>query len=259
MRPIIQLKQNINYLCFVLFLIAFGCQDENYKKERIQADIHLLDKQSEIDSTINAFVKPYRNRLTAEMDSVLAYAPKSLSKKDSRYNTAIGNMMADAVFELANPIFQKRKGSPFDAVLLNYGGIRASLNQGVVTTRTAYNIMPFENEIVVVELNSTQINEMFEYLEQGTAHPIAGMAITLDAAERVKTSKTQGKVIEEDKTYFIATTDYLQQGGDHMDFLTQPLSIINLDYKMRTVLIDYFKKYDTIAPVVDDRFIRLAN
>jgi len=41
-----------------------------------------------------------------------------------------------------------------------------------------------------------------------------------------------------------------------MTFFSKPVSLLTLDYKIRNVLIDYFKKQDTIAPVRDDRFIK---
>ena len=250
------LKENINYCFLFLIALCIGCANKSLKTERIQAETVRIDQTIPTDTVIAAYIAPYKQRIDTIMDGTLAYAPKALSKKDSRYNTAIGNMMADAVYELANPIFQKRANHPFDAVLLNHGGIRAPLNQGAVTTRTAFNIMPFENEIVVVELSSNHIKELFAYLERGIAHPISGMTIALDTQGQLAKTQIQGQEIEDDKTYFIATTDYLQQGGDRMDFLTEPISKITLDYKMRNVLIDYFKKYDTIAPVVDNRFTK---
>ena len=238
--------------CFTLL----ACQKIGYAPERIQSEAVVVNANTAPDSLISSFVAPYKASVDKEMNKTLAYAPVSLSKKDSKYNTAIGNMMADAVFEMANPIFEKRTGYPFDAVLLNYGGIRSGLNKGAVTTRTAYEIMPFENEIVVVELSGYQLKEMFDYLSRGTAHPIAGMQLQLHTDGSIKEARIQDQKIVDNQTYFIATSDYLQKGGDRMTFLTQPVSMLNLDYKIRNLLIDYFTKKDTIAPSSDYRFTK---
>ena len=245
-------------LSLAILCLAISCKKEPLKTERISAEKTPIDVLIREDDAAAKYINPYKERIDAVMDSILAYAPKSLSKNDTPYNTAIGNMMADAVFEMANPIFKKRTGYPFNAVLLNHGGIRASLNQGDITTRTAFNIMPFENEIVVVELSGVQIKAMFTYLERGKAHPISNMSIELQADGTLGKTLIQGQEIEDGETYFIATTDFLQQGGDRMDFLTTPVSLLGLDYKMRNVLIDYFKKYDTIAPTADNRFVKLS-
>jgi len=39
-----------------------------------------------------------------------------------------------------------------------------------------------------------------------------------------------------------------------MNFFKDPLSIINLDYKFRNAIIDYFKEIDTIKTNLDGRF-----
>lgn len=245
-------------LAFCYFVLHLqSCKNEpEFSLQKIQSTTFSVDRNSIQDTTILNFIAPYKTRIDKEMDSILAYAPQSLSKKDSKYNTALGNMMADAVFELANPVFKSRTGYPFNAVLLNYGGIRSTLPQGDVTTRTAYQLMPFENEVVVVELSGFQMKEMYQYLAQGTAHPISNIEIILNPDGSLKNALIQGHQVIDNETYFIATSDYLQKGGDHMTFLTKPVSFLNLDYKIRNVLIDYFKMKDTIAPLRDQRFIK---
>ena len=241
----------------VIYTTTISCNDKkSYTPERIKSDKITIDSYLTEDQSITDLIKPYKEGIQSEMDSTLAYAPKSYSKKDSKYNTAIGNMMSDAVYEIANPIYKKRTGHSFDAVLLNYGGIRSSLSQGTITTRTAYEIMPFENELIVLEMTANQIHQMFDYLKSGTAHPFTGMTLQLDNTGAISKAQIQGKDIDTTKTYFIATSDYLKNGGDNMNFFSGSKSELLLDYKIRNVLIDYFKKKDTIAPLVDNRFTR---
>lgn len=242
--------------CYLLNLFQSCKKSPELSLQKVQSSTISIAQTTKSDSSISAFIAPYKSRVDKEMDSVLAYSPKSLSKNDTKYNTAIGNMMADAVFEMANPIFKSRTGYPFNAVLLNHGGIRSSLSQGDITTRTAYQLMPFENEVVVVELSGRQMKELFTYLSSGKAHPISGLQIILDKEGQLKDTRIQGQTILDNETYFIATSDYLQKGGDNMTFLGKPVSILSLDYKIRNLLIDYFKKQDTIAPVRDNRFIK---
>ena len=192
------------------------------------------------------------------MDSVLAYSADTYSKTDGELNTAIGNFMADAIYNEANPIFKKRTGKNIDMVLLNYGGIRSILPKGKVSKRTAFNLMPFENSIVVVGLKGKQVNYMIDYLRKGkSAHPISKLKLTIDSHFEVVEAKINGKEIIEDSTYFVATNDYLYNGGDNMAFFKPNDSIFKLDYKIRNALIDNFIKTDTISPVQDDRFTQI--
>ncbi|MFD2828453.1 5'-nucleotidase C-terminal domain-containing protein [Leeuwenhoekiella polynyae] len=244
------------FLSLVLTISLLGCKDSQATLTHIESHQLPVTDSIQANQDVLDYIAPYRKRIDEEMSAVLAYAPQSLSKKEGPYNTAIGNMMADAVFKLSNPVFKKRTGKNIDAVLLNHGGIRSTLNAGDVTMRSAFDIMPFENSVVVVELTSDQVNEMFDYLKSGTAHPISNMQLVLDEKNEIKTATINGNSVENSKTYFIATNDYLQQGGDHMTFLSEPLSMEVLDYKIRSILVDYFKEQDTIAPVRDNRFIK---
>lgn len=247
-------------LLLILFLSPLSlisCKNSESAVSRIEAEQLEITSSIPPDPEIEAFIAPYRQHIAAEMDSVLAFAPRDLDKKDGDLNTAIGNMMADAVMELASPIFEKRTGKPLDIVLLNFGGIRSTINKGEITTRTAYQVMPFENEVVVAELKGEHLQKMMDYLiEANTAHPIAGMELWIDDQGKVLKALVQGEPIQKDRSYFIATNDYLFLGGDNMNFFSHSISETPLDYKIRNLLIDYFRKKDSIAPVIDQRFIR---
>ncbi|MFI8378130.1 MULTISPECIES: 5'-nucleotidase C-terminal domain-containing protein [unclassified Leeuwenhoekiella] len=244
------------YSLALLGFLLVACKQSQATLTSIQGkQINITDSIAS-DLSVIEYIAPYKKRIDEEMNAILAYAPESLSKSDGPYNTAIGNMMADAVLEFCDPVFFKRSGKHIDGVVLNHGGIRSVLRAGNVTMGTAYEIMPFENSIVVVEISSDEARAMFQYLKSGKAHPIANMQLILNANDDIDSALINGKPIENGKTYFIATNDYLQQGGDGMVFFTNPKTIEILDYKMRTILIDHFKKQDTIAPKRDTRFIK---
>ena len=222
------------------------------KTERIA-----IDPSLEEDVEITNFIEPYKNHLNATLDSVIAYNPNTLDKNDGDLNTALGNLMADAVFELSNPIFNARTGKNIDFVLLNHGGIRAQLPKGNITARSAYNLMPFENEVVVVELTGKKVKEMIRYLAKAKrAHPVSGINLKSDSNFNIYSAQVGGKNIDENRNYFVATSDYLQQGGDNMNFFSNPVNIYQIDYKIRNALIDYFHKVDTITTKIDNRYIR---
>jgi 2',3'-cyclic-nucleotide 2'-phosphodiesterase (5'-nucleotidase family) len=233
-----------------------SCKEEMYLEKIEGKRIEINDSLVGV-SKIEDFIKPYREHVNNTLDSVLAYSAGTYSKTDGDLNTAIGNLMADAVLEEANAVFESRTGKKIDMVLLNHGGIRAILSKGNVTTRTAYEIMPFENSVVVASLKGTHINEMIAYLQKAKrAHPISGLSIKLNINYELIEAKINDNAIDENKTYYVATNDYLYSGGDSMDFFQQSDSLYVLDYKIRNVLIDYFSKKDTINPVIDNRFIK---
>ncbi|MBW2961195.1 5'-nucleotidase C-terminal domain-containing protein [Mesonia aestuariivivens] len=252
------MKKIVFFLCTLSIIGFHSCKEKSIAISKIEGkEIKITDSITS-NKDLDEFIKPYSDRIEEEMSTTLAYAPKALSKSDAKFNTPIGNMEADAVMELLSPILFNRTQHNLDGVLLNYGGIRSSINKGNITTKTGYNIMPFENEAVVVRLNGEAMQELFNYLaEHQTAHPIAGMQLILNTNGSIKKALVKGNPIKKDRIYYIATNDYLQKGGDHMDFLSKTDTVINMNYKLRNLFIDYFKKKDTIAPVKDDRFIKL--
>ena len=123
---------------------------------------------------------------------------------------------------------------------------------------SAFELMPFENSIVVLELSGFSIMKMIDYLRKvKLQHPISGLQITLNNDYSVNEVKINGVSIENEKKYYVATTDYLLEGGDKMYFLAETTKTTDINYKMRDILIDYFKKYDTLKLKSDNRFIRI--
>jgi 2',3'-cyclic-nucleotide 2'-phosphodiesterase (5'-nucleotidase family) len=250
---------NMNFKYFILYstLFLFTACKQNISITKIEG------KRLEINDSISGvkeiedFIKPFREHITNDLDSVLAYSVGNYSKNDGSLNTAIGNLMADAMLELSTPIYRKRTGNNIDMAISNYGGIRAILPKGNVTARTAYELMPFENETVVVELKGKYVKELVTYLQRSKqAHPISGLQIILDKDYKLLQATINGKPIDDNKIYHIVTHDYLYYGGGKMTFFENSDSHHFLDYKVRNLLIDYFKKHDTLNPVIDNRFIQ---
>ncbi|RZS99088.1 5'-nucleotidase [Aquimarina brevivitae] len=239
----------------LMFTVLLGCKDNVLKITQVESLSHPIDSTIVEDTTIDEFIKPYRLHLNKTLDSVLCYAPKNFVKSDGELESSLGNLMADIALEQAQPYFEKRNQKKIDFVLLNKGGMRAPILKGGVTARNAFELMPFENELVVVALNYMQIKEMLKYLFQAkSAHPVANIRLQLDKKKKsVVEVNVGGKELDSSKTYLVLTTDYLQQGGDNMKFFSNPVALYKTDYKLRNALIDYFKKVDTLKVELDNR------
>ena len=247
------------YLFILLNIFLFySCKQEKQHLFKIEGKKIEITDSLKINPEIDAFIKPYREHIKNDLDSVLSYSSMTYSKTNGHLNTAIGNFMADAVYNEANTIFNSRTGKNIDMVILNYGGIRSIISKGNITTRTAYEIMPFENSIVVIAIKGKQIDSLTNYLRlRKRAHPISKLKLILDKDFEIIEATIKGKNIDDKKTYYVATNDYLYNNGDNMRFFKPNDGLYNLDYKVRNALIDNFKKVDTIKPVIDDRFIQI--
>lgn len=246
----------------ILLLIIFisSCKNEKLQLKKITGNQIPISDSLYSKIEIDSFILPYSTHVNKELSSVISYAPDTYSKSDGELNTAIGNLFADAIYQQTNPIFKTRTSNEISMVLVNHGGIRAIISEGNITTRTAYEIMPFENSIVVVEMNGARVNDLIMYLLKAKrAHPISKLNLTVDKEFNLLDATIKGESIDPNKTYYVATNDYLYNGGDGMTFFQPNEGLHVMDYKIRNALLDYFKATDTINPKIDNRFIKTNN
>lgn len=247
-----------HFVIFITIGYCFSCKQEKQQLSKIEGKQVSVDSSFATIDSIEKFIEPYRKRVNEVMDAPLAYAPVTLTKEDGELNTSAGNLLADAILEQASPIYKSRTGKPIDFVIFNHGGVRSIISKGQVTTRTAYQVMPFENRIAIVEMSGSAVLEMVRFLKKSRrAHPIAGIQIVLDKEDSIQSVSINGEPFDQDRTYYAATSDYLVQGGDDMGFFKDRTNVEVMEYLVRNALIDYFKTHDTLQNKVDDRFIRL--
>lgn len=241
-------------IAFIIFSALFSCKSQLPQLVKIEGKQTSVNEAIVADQTFENTIKPYREKVEKEMAAVISYTPKDLYRNDGDLESSLGNLMADLCYERGNPVFYSRTGKNIDFAMFNYGGIRAGISKGNITNETAFNLMPFENSLVVVELTSEKIKELVSYLiSQNVAHPLSKQ-FNLAVTEKGYDLKINSAAFDNAKTYFVLTSDYLQTGGDNMNFFKDPVNIHKLDYKVRNAIIDYFKETDTIKVSLDRRF-----
>ena len=243
-----------DFVLFLTFLLSVSCgTPKNYITKIEGKEIVVTNEHKEV-AEIENFIKPYKDHIDTELNIVLAYSPQTLDKTGV-WQTPIGNLLADITLQRGNLVFNSREKKDLDLCLLNNGSIRSILPKGNVTLKTAFEIMPFENSAIVVTLKSEQILEMVNYIiSEKKPHPISGIQFTIDKNNQPKNILIQGKPLENNTLYNVVTSDYLANGGDKMDFFKKGTAIYDLDYKLRNIIIDYFKEIDTI-PLINDKRI----
>ncbi|MDG2431537.1 5'-nucleotidase [Flavobacterium sp.] len=258
-------KYNDVFKLFVIFLTFYSiqsCSPSTYRVTKVVAKQLPVSQTAEtnnntaITTTYENYISPYRTRINKDLDSVLAYCPLTLDKKATNLQSPIGNMMADVVLAYGNKVFQKRENKNISVCILNNGGIRAILPKGNVTARNAFEIMPFENSLVVIALRGVQIRELIAYfIKEQQAHPLAGLTFQIDKNKQATTILIQGKELMDDNLYYVGTNDYLANGGDNMSFFSKGEHTYDLNYKLRNILIDYFTAVDTVSATPDNRIL----
>lgn len=200
------------------------------------------------------YIQKYKDSIDYKLDDVIGYSKELYTKTDftnTNFNSSLGNLVADIIFIQSDSVFKKQENKQIDFVLQNHGGIRSSLLKGDIKLTDVYKILPFENEIVIIELSGETVEEVISFLKKEiNPHPVSGISI------RNNESLIQNRVIDSTKKYYIATNDYLLNGGDNMFFLSNNSQAFRLGYSLRDAFIDYTKTNFKLSSKVDDRFLK---
>jgi 2',3'-cyclic-nucleotide 2'-phosphodiesterase (5'-nucleotidase family) len=116
--------------------------------------------------------------------------------------------------------------------------------------------MPFDNELVLIELGGAEMKRLLGKIAGMGGMPVAGVRLVLNATNLAKASFGT-EAFDPNKHYFLATSDYLSNGGDGLDFLSVNFRYIKTGLLIRNIFIENIKnitaKGKTINPVLDGR------
>lgn len=247
----------ISIISLLVLFCVLSCAKQPKHLIKVEGSLIEVTPDVEAKTTINTIIQPYKEKVESEMNAVLSYTPVDLVRTDGAMESSLGNLLADLCMERSQPIFNSRTGQNIDFALFNYGGIRAGISKGAITNQHAFELMPFENYLVVVEMTSEKIIELIEYLIRSQrAHPVS-KNISLTLMNEGFELEINGEKLNSTKNYHVLTTDYLQNLGDNMNHFSDPVSVYNLDYKMRNAIIDYLKETDTVKVEMDGRIRKM--
>jgi 2',3'-cyclic-nucleotide 2'-phosphodiesterase (5'-nucleotidase family) len=220
----------------VLFALTTACQ-----RGPLLATAHLPATTSQPvgsaiapDAGAAAYIKPFHDQVEQQMQVVIGHAPVALGKNPGE--NPIVNFVADLQRTAASQYF---KGETIDLGVMTNGGMRNALPAGNITVGNAFELMPFENELVVLDAPGPVVQQLFDY-SAPIGMAVSGAVYTVGPDKRPQNILIGGQPFDPAKTYRIAISDYLAGGGDHMDFL-KAAKLRHTGLLLRTSIIDYIK------------------
>lgn len=244
--------KNKIFLFGVISLMWIGCKTPlNVANIHTEKNIYITSDLQD-DKAIDAVIQPYKQELEGKMNAKISHTNTELSKSGD--NSNLGNLLADYTFEGAEEWAKKNSIPGIDAAVINIGGIRTTIAKGDIFIKQIYEVMPFENEIVIIKMNSKDVDGLFDYyLKTQKNNPVSHLLIETENGH-ISQKLINGKVIDPSKTYYIATSDYLALGGDSMFFFSKG-EMISTGIKMRDLFLDKFKQNPEISSPDDVRLI----
>lgn len=208
------------------------------------------------DSTMSRFLKPYR-------DTLLQFTTTVVGKTDTGYfperpSGNLGNLCADLTFSYADSLLKKRIGLPLDAAVINLGGLRTALPSGSITVGNLYEVMPFENTEVLLKISGGAMDSLLRHIVKRGGEPVSGLKIEVNEKQEfiawIGNSRFDSR-----RDYWIATSDYLMNGGDGYNMFRGALEMIATEKTMRGIFTEGIRaetaKYGVVRKRTERRIV----
>ena len=222
----------LKLIVLIITLFSVSCTNTGYTISKVsyEDNIKVLDSIDDID--IELIIKPYRDKIKT-LEKTIGFSKESYSIRDGKLESTLGNLIADILYEESNPEFYKITSNNIDFALFNYGGVRGTLNKGEITQHDLFTIMPWKNLATVVKIKGEKVIDLVDYFNnENLAHPSTRLEIEF-INNKIKKILINKRKFDKNKSYYVLTSNFLQEGGDKMTFFKDPLELYNLNLNLR--------------------------
>lgn len=194
---------------------------------------------------IQAMIAPYKVQLDSEMNQVIGIVGMELTK--TMPESTLGNWLVDLLQEETSKVSDQ----PIDFTLQNYGGIRiSSIPKGPINRGKIFELMPFDNMAVVVELDANHTRKLIHLMAADGGWPVSkGLSYQIKdgKAEHIK---IHGQPIEEGRIYWVSMPDYIANGGGNAEFLKDK-NRIQTGHLIRDLIIQHIQNEQDVPQMAE--------
>jgi len=194
---------------------------------------------AQLDPNIARIVDKYEAQVKTEFSKVIGTAAADLAR-DPIGESGLGDLVTDAM----------REASDAQIAFQNGGGIRADIPKGPITLEEVFTTLPFDDNLVTMDLTGDQIRELLEksVLSENMLQ-VSGIQIVYDlskpAGAKVASVDVAGKPMGAQATYRVVTNDFLASGGNQFNIFKKGRNI-SAGPPQRDAVADYIRKNSPI-------------
>ncbi len=227
-------------LLITLLTFVISCQNPVVQTGVELKNIPVAEETNPLDSNIVRLYLPYKNMLDKDMNRVISFSEEEMEK--DKPESLLTNFLADLLLEEAAKTEVARQEKIVPSVsFFNYGGIRTALPKGNITVGKVYELMPFENELVYLELKGSTLKEFLNYVARKGGDSLGGARFKI-SGEKAEDIQIGGQDFDADKTYWLVTNDYVAGGGDGLDILKERLQYVSPGILIRDLIIQHLEE-----------------
>lgn len=224
----------------------------NYHLADISRSRILIDSRYDAkpDAEAAAFIKPYEQKVDSMMKPVVGSTAHPMAAH--RPESDLSNLLSDILVWGGDEF----KENP-DFGVYNMGGIRAALPEGKITYGDILNVAPFENHICFLTLTGDKVLQLFrEMAERGGEGVSHSVKLLISKDGKLVSALLHGSPVDPQKSYRVATLDYLSQGNDGLNAFKSKTNVVSPDdepHDVRYIIINYFKHLAAQGKAVDTK------
>ena len=235
----------------LLFIVVFLTGCHSMIVTRVESTNIRLDSTLTIapDSKMESVIQPYRTQLMKDMGEVLCISKVPLF--GGRPESLLTNFCADLLRDESDSICLKQyPGMRINVAMVNRGGLRVPIPKGEVKVQDMFELMPFENEVVFLKISGGDLRRFIDHMASRGGEGVSGMRFGIKENKGLA-PEIEGKPLDDSKNYWLATSDYLANGGDGSGILSRITDRIATGVRFRDMFIDHLRKMGRKGLAID--------
>ena len=187
------------------------------------------------DPAMLEMVAPYSEEMISQISEVVGRADVEI--REGKPEGPLGTFAAEAMLSVVQGLTDK----PVDMALTNNGGLRVPIGPGEITVGKMFELMPFDNMMIVLDLTADQVNQLAQKLAEVGGDPIAGFSFAITSDDKAVEIQVGGEDLDPNRTYRIVTSDYLANGGGPYDVLWEAAERDEVAYLLRDAFTEHLR------------------
>ncbi len=243
-----KMKLSSVFTLIALFL-TLACQTPPSAPSVASFNLYAVDSTLNGDALTAAYIAPYKDSLQAVMGEVLGYNRAALIKK--KPETPLSNFVSDLLLEAGLQELRQMEAKTYPAVsVVNIKGLRTQLPEGEVNVGNIFELMPFENQMVILEMKGKDIRDLYSHIGASNGDGLGGGRLEYSDGQLVSATVDNRKIVD-DGHYYVVTSDYLAAGGDHYTMFARAETKYVSSKKIRDLIIDHIRELTKNNRMID--------
>lgn len=245
------MKRFLLFIHIILITNVLAYSQDSFRlisSERIPVDSRYDD---EVNKSDKRFLALYKSRMDRQLNTMVANADSPIEADDPA--GALNYFCADLMLKQIREVWQE----PIDFSLVNNHAFRKALPEGPITLADVYETLPFENEIVILQLKGSDVKRLFNTIARRQTESFSGAQIKVKD-NNLASLLIGGKPLDEARVYTLVTIDYLAEGSGGMTPLKKAVERYYTKIFLRDIIVKEMEAYSRrgklLSPAIDNRF-----